>query len=239
MSKHLLFQEGKTEDNVLDKLCLWPVPKGQGSPRGKSQLIPRIEGVLKAALSTESLRVLIMRDVDAGETHASLRQSFVQVFEGLFKQAGLTEKPLFEWHPVHQNVLLMASEKAQIKVALHLADRCPVGSGDQKTMDDYVLELALHKPVADKLFKPKPTWKLTTDDFLALVAETLPKTLEENGRPLVEAKEYSAYYSATLGDYISPPLFAEKVLTHAQKCAPDRVKEVFASLYAAVDFLKS
>jgi hypothetical protein len=70
---------------------------------------------------------------------------------------------------------------------------------------------------------------------ISKIEHEIPSLLNRNGIPLLEAKDYVRLYAAVLQEHTSPPTFAKKTLAHAE---PDDVREIFAPLLAAVEFVR-
>lgn len=232
--------EGQTEDAVVQILQLCTVEKVR-TERGKDRLTARLIQEVGPLLDEGPLGVLVVRDVDQNESPEQLKIAFEnslkRTFLGRSTTANANLSPLAE----HPNVWVTASDDGHFRFALHLAAHRAIQTGTQRTMDDYILALAHEPTVGASLLESnaRPEWRISVPDFLRLQTHQLPELLSDAGRPLQEAKEHCAFYSASLRKYLAPHIFARTILSHALEHCPAHVTGVFASLYAAVAYLKA
>ena len=100
-----------------------------------------------------------------------------------------------------------------------------------------MLNLALRYSTAESFLQKNRDrkWTISADALINKVRREIPALLQKNGiPPLGEAKDYVRVYAAVLQIDTSPPIFAEKTITHAQE---SDIQEVFAPLLAAAQFL--
>ncbi len=244
-----VFSEGATEKVVIEKLrsrglCSHVMEErgGGGDPAFLDKLrvqLARWVALLKE--SPEPLRVLVLRDLDkhTGKTVERLCQSVLSIVQRQQPDAELIK------HGQHDNVFTLRTGLNGLSLTLHLANRFYDPSFVKATIDDYVLELALHPATAARLLEsqraagqrqqPPRDWPITPSALIEKVTREIPALLQKNQiPPLLEAKEYLRFYATLLQLHSSPQTFAGKVLEHAQE---PEIRTVFAPLLAAIQSL--
>lgn len=234
-----IFCEGKTEMNIVIKLTNKFIklanPEFEG--KGKSQVNKLMVKTIGPLLSQrKAVRVLIMRDVDKGETPQSILQSVTNAVQKMLRERDFsaTAKAIkFQSHQNHPNVYLLTLTEPDFCLAVHLATYKWSESFGNATIDDYVLDLALRETTTESLLRKKK-WSIQPTQVIRKVTDRIPALLQENDIPLREAKDYIRLYVAVIQEEILPPAFAGSVTAKATDA--DKA-EIFAPLLAALNFL--
>ena len=230
-----LFCEGQTEKNIVEKLATLANPDFRGE--GKGQVNKKMVDTLGPRLNLpESVRVLVMRDVDEGETTDSILQSVTGALQKMLQDRGFAHEQEVELHPHpdYPNVYLLTLINPDLRLALHLAVDKWNGDFINATIDDYVLTLALQRETVRKFLERKRWQQIQPEQIIDKVTEHIPALLQENGIPLREAKDYVRLYAAVIQEHTSPPVFASKTLGNASEVDKG---VILAPLLAALGFL--
>lgn len=228
-----LFCEGQTEKNIVEKLATLANPDFRGE--GKGQVNTKMVDTLGPRLNLpESVRVLVMRDVDKDETTDSIVQSVTDALQGMLQDRGFAQEMKLRPHPNYPNVYLLTLINPDLRLALHLAVDKWNGNFINATIDDYVLTLALQRETVRKFLERKRWQQIKPEQIIDKVTEHIPALLQENGIPLREAKDYVRLYAAVIQEHTSPPVFASKTLGNASEVDKG---DILAPLLAALDFL--
>ena len=233
-----LFCEGQTEINIVKHFAdlVNPEIKGKGKAQVNNEMISILAPKLPEGMS---VRALVMRDVDDGETAVSILQSVTRAAKILIKRDfSETEKAVqFTPHAEYPNVYLLSLTIPDLRLALHLAADKWDDDFINATIDDYVLKLALRETTTNAFLskRRKKGWAMVEPEQIARkVTDHISTLLQENGIPLREAKDYVRLYAAVIQGHTSPTVFAQKTLANA---SDEDKKRVFASLLAALQFL--
>ena len=258
LSSDSCFFEGATERAVLENLKVIPRQQRDKDEGGKSQINDRIKNTLGPKLGGETVRCLILRDLDShvDETSAAIKQSVVDCFKGLFRERGFDDAVVkLAPHEQFQNVFVFASASPNLKVALHVAEYKYKEQFKNATIDDYILDLALRTETVHQLIQNKKPIRrkefldaLMGEDEVAKVnqiaaavikkvTEEIPRLLQDNNFPaLKEAKQYLQFFSAITQEPKSPSVITKDII----KCASDKARnEILAPLFAALKFLST
>ena len=232
MTVHVFF-EGSTEEKVIAKVCPTNTTK-MIQVNGKENINPKLRDTLGPLMGQEPIRCLVLRDLDAhdGETPERIVQSLSDALRRMFEERGVQSvSPDLQQLPDHTNVFVWASAQPDIRVALHIADYRWKADFIKATIDDYILNLALEPDIARALAQ-----KIAIDPhrLIKKITEELPALLSRNDIQLVEAKDYVRLYAAVIKAHTSPPVFAQKTLSHADG---DKIRATFAPLLAAYTYL--
>ncbi|GIV98639.1 hypothetical protein [Roseiflexus sp.] len=238
MKVHAIF-EGRTEEKVLKKLIpLFDGLSFELTPsNGKTEIPKTIRGKLGPLIGTESLRVLILRDLDMheGETIDQVVQSTKTALIQLFRNRYALLNPDLNRLGKFKNVYIWHSENdPDIRIALHIATHRWSESFIKATIDDYILTIALLRDISDELAREIG---VNGDCVIKKVTEEIPTILKNNGIIMKEAKDYVRLYAAIIKSHTSPPVFAEKVLNQ-NGVNENILKEHLNSLFAALEFLQ-
>lgn len=241
-----VFSEGTTERSVIESLCRRGVCTrkmqergGGGDPAFLRNLSDRLQRWAELEPGDrETLHLLVLRDLDQhmGKTLERLQSGVLDRVRRHFPQAELTPQSDYN------NVFVLRAGVAGLQMVLHIANRFYAADFVKATIDDYVLELALHPITAERLLgsrrtagqrqQPPRDWPITAAALIEKVTREIPDLLQKNHiPPLLEAKEYLRFYAALLQLHSSPQTFAGKVLEHAQE---QEIRAVFAPLLAAI-----
>lgn len=227
-----LFCEGRTEKNVVQQFATLTNPGSEG--QGKVQVNYQMTTTLGPLLNQpKPVRVLVMRDVDEGESPESIVQSVTNAVQAMLNQRGFAFSVQFEPHLMYPNVYLLGLTTPDLRLALHLATYKWKEDFVNATIDDYVLALALQETTAVALLSKK-RWGITPEQIVRKVTDRIPALLHENGIPVREAKDYVRLYAAVLQEHTSPAVFADKTIANA---SDGDKRDIFAPLLAALDFL--
>jgi hypothetical protein len=236
MSIHT-FCEGKTEEKVLDhirNLDLYPKME-HCHGKGKSGINQRLVATIAPKIGKpETLRCLVMRDLDAhdGETIGTIVQSLTDALKRKLPERGMDVSSIaLVPHPEWSHVFTLASTTPDFLLALHVAAHPWKDDFIKSTIDDCVLRLALDPVTAERL---AGDLNLEGSRLVRKITRELPRLLDENGIPLLEAKDYVRLYAAVVKSHTSPPVFAEKTMKRAEEST---IREIFAPLLAAIDFI--
>jgi hypothetical protein len=258
LSADSCFFEGDTERSVLETLKIIPRRQRAKDEGGKSQINERIKNTLGPKLGGESVRCLILRDLDShvNETSAAIKQSVVDCFRNLFRERGFDEKTFtLTPHTNHQNVFVFAAAIPDIKVALHVAEYKYAAQFKNATIDDYIVNLALRTETVQQLIRSKREARrkefleaMSGDDEAAKISqiaeavvkkvlEEIPHLLQANNFPaLKEAKQYLQVFSAITQEPKSPAVITKDII---QSATDNDKEEVLASLLVAINFVSS
>lgn len=228
-----VFFEGSTEEKVIAKVCPTNTTK-MIQVNGKENINPKLRDTLGPLMGQEPIRCLVLRDLDAhdGETPERIVQSLSDALRRMFEERGVQSvSPGLQQLPAHKNVFVWASAQPDIRVALHIANYQWKEDFIKATIDDYILNLALEPDIARALAQ-----KIAIDPhrLIKKITEELPALLSRNDIQLVEAKDYVRLYAAVIKAHTSPPVFAQKTLSHADG---DKIRATFAPLLAAYTYL--
>ena len=252
------FFEGWTEKEVLETLKVIPRQQRDKDEGGKSKINDRIKNTLGPKLGGETVRCLILRDLDShvDETPTKIKQSVVACFKGLFRERSFDEKIVaLTPHENFPNVFVFEATSPDIKVALHIAEYKYSEKFKNSTIDDYILNLALRDETVQQLIKNKKDIRrtefldaMTGEDeatkfdqiaaaVIKKVTEEIPRLLQDNNFPaLKEAKQYLQFFSAITQEPKSPSVITKDII----KCASDKAKnEILAPLFAALKFIST
>ena len=208
-----------------------------GEGRGKHQIHRDLVTKLGPKLARgDSIRCLVLRDLDEGETVAGIVQSVNNAVNQMLqervpKTSSVKLSPL----PDFPSVYVLKISRPDFRLALHIATYRWREEFVKATIDDYVLLLVVQPTIAHALIAEKE-WQVTADDVLRKVTAEIPDLLTANGIRLQEAKDYVRLYAAVIQEHTSPPVFAQRALAHASE---GDLQRVFAPLLAAIDFLRS
>jgi hypothetical protein len=234
MTVHVFF-EGTTEERVVGKVCR-EIAANKIRTGGKGGVNQRLVETLGPLVGQDPIRCLVLRDLDAheGETEERIAQSLSDALRTMLNQRGVQTRPNLTPLADYTNVFVWASEQPDIRVALHIATYRWSPEFIKATIDDYILGLALDPAVAEKLAE-RQRMSIGPDQLIAKITQELPDLLGKNGIQLVEAKDYVRLYAAVIKAHTSPPVFAEKTLSHASDA---EIKARFAPLFAALESLE-
>lgn len=235
-----VFPEGETEARVLktikEKMQLeMDIGKGGGKHQSNRDLATKLGPLLERG---DRIRCLVLRDLDThvGETVESIVQSVQDTVHRMLQQRLPGTPPVTLSQLLNfPSVYTLAPSQPDFRLALHIAIDRWREEFIKATIDDYVLSLAVQPQTAGAL-AAKKGWQVSAEDLLQKVTTEIPRLLKSNGIPLREAKDYVRLYAAVIQEHTSPPVFAQRTLAHAGE---DDLRRVFASLLAAIDFLKS
>ena len=227
-----LFCEGQTEKNIVEKFADLANPKSKG--QGKAQVNNQMAETLEPFLNQpKPIRVLVMRDVDEGETPERIVQSVTGTVQEMLNQRGFPVSVQLQPHTTYPNVHWLALANPDLHLALHLSTFKWQEGFTNATIDDYVLVLALRETTAAALLRKKQ-WQTSPEQIIRKVTDRIPALLQENGIPVREAKDYVRLYAAVIQEHTSPATFASKVVANA---ADGDKQDIFAPLLAALNFL--
>lgn len=244
----LVFPEGDTEDRIwkhfLNKTdAQLGIPTNPKPELSKNRIYGQIDTALGPRLWQEPLFVLVLIDGDEFTDHIPPDevQGLTDVFKNLLKkrqpqgQTDLPSKIAFAPHKSYPNVYCLDLANPSLRVALHIATKRWSGQFTKSTIDDYVLELAL-KPETIAKFLEHKRWEQTkAAEIIVKIKGEIPDLMRRNHIPMVEAKIYVRWFAALMQVSTSPPTFDDLVFKNAD---PEDIKEVFASLLAAIAFLR-
>lgn len=237
-NKVFVFREGQTEEKVINRLGeliadieLDCRPKAGG----KHQINRTIVETLGPDIGSKSVRCLILRDLDMhdGETIDTIVQSTQHAIQQMFQQRHVAAQCKLDRLPDTPNVFVYVNDDLDFRLALHIADHRQNKQFIKATIDDYILQLALEPNTAMQLAQSQ---RLNIDGhrLIAKITHEVPLLLRENGIELSEAKDYIRIYAAIIKTHTSPPVFAEKTLSHV---GSDAISTVFQSIIAAIKSL--
>ncbi len=231
--------EGSTEEKVLEKLkgfIGFTIEINRSD--GKGQMDKTIRGKIGPLINLDSVRVLILRDLDLhdNETVNSLVQSTEGILQRIFAGRNPAIKPKLEPKGNPNNVYIWHPKGLDFRVALHVATYRWNDSFIKATIDDYVLALALEPNIATAIAQSQ-NLSVNGEALIKKVTEELPALLQRNGISLIEAKDYVRLYAAIVKAHTSPPVFAEKVL-NLSEVNEQMLRNHFQSLFAALEFLR-
>ena len=253
MEIEVLF-EGTTEENVLRAFSNEVVVTTEkGKPKqikqsgkifdhrliltnvgGKDKMTAALESAIEFSKTDPEItkRIIVWLDLDDK-----------QIVDRCSSIIGVVKKfannPEFDPLPKRDNVFALRSGPGNLQLVLHIASHKYQKSFNIATTDDYVLDLACREATANGLLGScrRDDWTITTDKLIGKIKHEIPDLLQRNGLPLLpEAKEYVKLYGAVLSLAVSPNFFAAKTLKHANE---DDIREVFAALIAAIEYLES
>jgi hypothetical protein len=232
MSVYLFF-EGSTEETVIKHLFSDRKPKPI-SARGKGGLNVTLISTLGPLVSTQPIRCLVLRDLDAheGETPQRLIQSLSDALSRMLTERTGAILPQFELLNSYDNVWTWSCEQPDIRVAFCLAAYRWKPEFIKATIDDYILALSLEPSIAARLAERV---EVSAETVIAKITQELPALLAANGIQLVESKDYVRLYAAVVKSHTSPAVFAQKVLSHI---SDEQMQHQFAALIAAMTFLE-
>lgn len=235
-----VFSEGRTEKGIIEKLQgrgLCPYRLDERGGGGEDEMLRNLSVQLRrwfdlTLADRATLRILVLRDLDShqGRTIERLCESTLDRVKRHHPNSRLV--------PVagHDNIFKLQAEIPSLRMALHIANDRYRPEFIKTTIDDYVLKLAIRQTTAAALLSSGRQEKtgITMEQLVHKVQEEIPALLNRNNIPLTEAKDYLRFYAAVLRAHTSPAVFAGKVMEHAGE---DDIKEVFAPLLAAIQFL--
>lgn len=234
------FTEGATEEKVLERLGrMEPELKLEHIPgQGKWQINQKLAKTLGPLFNgREPIRCLILRDLDTHDQESTdrLRQGVDGALAREFEKRGIRDSARTVPHGSHDNIFTLTMSQPDFRLAMHIASYRYQPDFIKSTIDDYVLDLALKISTANRLLSEK-TWQIPAEKLIDKVKTKIPSLLQQNGIQLQEAKDYVRLYAAVIQAHTSPPVFAQKTLANAD---PEQIKQVFAPLLAALEFLRS
>jgi hypothetical protein len=233
----VVFLEGKTEIETITKLNNLKIIHFKNYVEYKSsrELNEKLYEYLDP-LAGESINMIILRDLDAGKSRENLIQGTEDVLKKVFRKIPVK----FVKHNQYPNIYLCIPDNAEIKIVLHIAQRCSIdGLPPFKncTTDDYVLDLALRTETIVNLKEFKQIQKenpqVTPEEIQRKVISEISDLLGKNGIQLSEAKSFVNMYILVLQLDGARMRYADlpgKVIKHAEK---EDIKEVFESWIAA------
>ena len=239
--------EGRTEEKVIQKILhnqnykVWQGERRgprEESPLGKSQLNPKLRTLI-GDKHLVGVRCLLLRDLDAhdNETEQRIRQSIEVTIQNTLRELEYNSSQVV-LSPLqgHTNVFTLVLSQPDIRLALHIATTSWQETFIKTTIDDYVLTLSLYEETVEALINSNGNgWSdVQSGEIVRKITDEISTLLTKNHIPLREAKDFVRLYAAVMQLHTSPPVFAEKVLAHAES---DHINTVFASLKAAIDFL--
>ncbi len=231
-----VFAEGKTEEKVIEKLKqFFPGRTFQTFDcRGKNRINGEIVTKLGPSIGQQSVRAIILRDLDDGENNQQIIQSISDRLIQLFLERKINAVPQFQQLPSHKNVFIWKSISLDFHIAVHIADYRWNTNFTKSTIDDLVLQLALDQGVAAHLAQRQKV-HVGGQVIIQKVTQEIPTLLQQNGfPPLSEAKDYVRLYAAVIRMHTSPPVFATNVLANTD----DHIlQKNFASIIAAIGAL--
>jgi len=191
-----VFSEGKTEKEVIEKLCsrgICPHVLKERGGDGEQAMLRKLNVQLRAWFDLspeqrEPLRILVLRDLDThnNRTIEGLCASVSNIVRRYHADASLAA------HLNYDHVFTLQNGPFGLCLALHIANHRYQQEFIKSTIDDYVLNLALRATTAQALLQVchKDDWTITADQLLIKVRNEIPELLSQNGIPrLVEAKE--------------------------------------------------
>lgn len=237
-NKVFVFREGQTEEKVINRLGglinnieLDCRPKAGG----KHQINRTIVKTLGPNIESEPVRCLILRDLDMhdGETIDGIVQSTQDAIQQMFQQRGVAAQCKLNQLQNTPNVFVYVNKELDFRLALHIADYRQNQQFIKATIDDYILRLALEPNIAIELAKSQRL-NIDSQRLITKITQEVPQLLHANGIELSEAKDYIRIYAAIIKTHTSPPVFAEKTLSHADSAA---ISTVFQAMIAAIESL--
>ncbi len=253
MSTLIVFGEGETERRLVRKLCGQLLPQlGEPDFRtsgGPDALVDVIVDKLAAELSepelVQSVRSVILADLDVGDTIHSVQQRMADGLRRLLAQRrypadGVAFSPVADL----ANVSLFTRRLPpghELRVVLHIAQTPPtlpaLGlSFPNAATDDYILAAALVGGVAERFADEAG---LTGAVLNRKVTAEIPALLRANGIASLEAKDLIGIYMAVarflkVKRTEGRERFADFVLDRALKYAQPDFDSIFSSLVVAL-----
>jgi len=231
-----VFAEGKTEEKVIETLRqFFPSCTFQTFDcRGKNNINSEIVAKLGPNIGQQSVRALILRDLDDRGNNQQIIQSISDGLIQLFHKRKINADPQFQQLLSHKNVFIWKSTSLDFHIAVHIADYRWNANFTKSTIDDLVLQLALDQNVAAHLAQ-RQNVDVNGQVIIQKVTQEIPALLQQNGfPPLSEAKDYVRLYAAVIRMHTSPPVFAANVLASADTYL---VQQNFASIIEAIKAL--
>ena len=246
------FGEGKTEQVVFDflrkkwfghaefsKFVSVEGKKGFSSEIRERPGIPLI--VETELVPNKEVRVIAFRDLDEGESTASVRQSFQSIVWRLLKPWGLRPQSqevlsnaVYKWE------VFAGPEQPGLRFVLHIA-----GSVDATvplrnwTTDGYILALGLKGRVLER-FARESKVKSDVATLSALITTAIPDMISQQGINFDEDKDYLAAYLVatrfwTVRRTEEQARLIRVILDRAWKYDREQAEQVFKSWRIAIE----
>lgn len=246
-----IFGEGATDKVVFENILKHVFPATNlifTQVKGKGMFWEKIKADVEIEFSTPILRtipLLVFRDVDEGESHDSIKQSFMDLAEQLTNGSA-------NWQNVQNlpNVYLWdlppENKKTGLRFVLHLADPIIPATADyfrrlkNKTTDGYVLQLGLRTEIIQQFAEDighEPAL------LFQKITQEIPNLFNQNGIALDTDKDFLAAYLLTTRFWKvkrteEKERLATIILDRAYKYAGETYRGVFASWIAAIETIE-
>jgi len=241
------FGEGPTDKVVFEFLQGRFYPEREFQPfnavRGKDNFRQKIsEAVESEVIPGRDVRILIFRDLDAGESSASVAQSFRDLIWNLLSLWNL--RPNIQPSPGHSNIYICEQPGTQttpgLRLVLHLADNSalslPVPSSNHTT-DGYILAAGLKNAVLDKF-----ATQVDSDihSLRKLITDSIPDTITQAHIAFDDYKDYLAAYLCSTRFWVihrteEQARLVRVILERAWKYDANSVRRVFCTWLAAIE----
>jgi len=249
MSLVFPFGEGQTERVVFDFLRTKFFPDQGFKPfvpvGGKSNFHPKIKRIVRSEiLSGKDVCILVFRDLDAGETHESVAQSFRDLIWILLSKWDLRPNiyPLEKYPNIYVCVQSKSEENPGLRLVLHLADNEDLGLpgiSPNHTTDGYVLAAGLTDAVLRR-FAESPQVNSSASILRNLIVNSIPGAITQAKIAFSEYKDYLAAYLCASRFWVvhrteEQARLVEIILKRAWKYDQGAVHRVFDSWRAAIE----
>jgi len=212
---------------------------------GKGNFRPEISKAVESeVIPGRDVRILVFRDLDAGESPASVAQSFRDLVTNLLSAWKL--QPEVQQSPEYSNIYICEQSSTQttpgLRLVLHLADNAALDlpmALSNHTTDGYVLAAGLTDVVLGR-FAGSPKVKSDAQTLYDLVTNSLPEVIKDACITFNEDKDYLAAYLCATRFWVvrrneEQTLLVRVILDRAWKYDPDTVRRVFSTWLAAIE----
>lgn len=244
------FGEGRTEEVVFSFLQRRFFPDRQAfrefvSVKGKNHFRSGIEETVQGEIQpNKDIRILVFRDLDAGESSGDVVHAFRDVVWDLLSNWNL--RPDIHSHQQHPNVYVCTQSPSAttpgLRLILHLADNSalhlPVGLSNH-TADGYVLAAGLTNAVLER-FARKPQVNSNAPSLRSLIINSIPQTVQGANIAFGENKDYLAAYLCASRFWVvhrteDQARLVHIILERGWKDDQATIRQVFATWRASIE----
>lgn len=243
------FGEGRTDGVVFDFLRRNFLPdqafREFVSVNGKDNFRSRIEQTVQSEiLPNREIRILVFRDLDAGESPPNVAQAFRDVAWGLL--SGWDLRPEIHSYQHYPNIYICTHPPSLttpgLRLILHLADNGALNlpmALPNHTTDGYVLAVGFTDAVLER-FAGKLQVNSNTLSLRKLITGLIPETVRQANIAFDKDKDYLAAYLCATRFWVihrteDQARLVWIILERAWKHDPNTMRQVFATWRAAIE----